>query len=76
MNNDITIRTLINTEILKPCPFCGKNVGLISDSEIRKFVFTHASISDCPFYKIEVSWNWAISLTKAKELWNRRCTNG
>ena len=49
--NDYILRTLINTEVLKPCPFCGKNVGLISDSNIRKFIFTHASRKDCPFLR-------------------------
>lgn len=70
--NKITIQTLINTEVLKPCPFCGKNVVLISNSQTRKFVFTHASIKDCPFYEIKMSWDYALSLTEAKELWNRR----
>lgn len=71
---EVTNSVLINTDVLKPCPFCGKNVVLISNSETRKFVFSHADLRNCPFYKFEMSWECAKSLTEAKELWNRRWT--
>jgi len=60
------------TERLKPCPFCGKNVALMSNSEKRVFIFSHANLRSCPFYKFEMSWECAQSLTEAKQLWNRR----
>ena len=63
---------LNNTDILKPCPFCGKNVALMSNSEKRVFIFSHANLRSCPFYKFEMSWECARSLTEAKQLWNRR----
>ena len=59
-------------EVLKPCPFCGKNVALMSDSEKRVFIFSHANLRSCPFYKFEMSWECAKSFTEAKQLWNRR----
>ena len=68
MTNDV----LCNVEALKPCPFCGKNVALMSNSEKRVFIFSHANLRSCPFYKFEMSWECAQSLTEAKQLWNRR----
>lgn len=72
MNDRLTIRTLIHAGVLKPCPFCGKNVALISNSETRMFVFTHDNLRSCPFYKFEMSWECAQSFKEAVELWNRR----
>ena len=68
----MTISVLSNTEALKPCPFCGKNVVLMSSSEKRMFIFSHANLRSCQFYKFEMSWECAKSLTEAKKLWNRR----
>lgn len=62
-------------EVLKPCPFCGKDVALMSDSEKRVFIFSHANLRSCPFYKFEMSWECAKSFTEAKQLWNRRITH-
>ena len=67
----MTISALNNPEI-KPCPFCGKNVAIMSNSEKRVFIFSHTNIRSCPFYKFEMSWECAQSLTEAKKLWNRR----
>lgn len=68
----MTIQTLINNNVLKPCPFCGREVGLISTSETKQFVFTHTGLRNCPFYDFKMSWEVANSLAEAKELWNRR----
>lgn len=68
----MTISVLSNTEVLKPCPFCGLQVALLSNSEKRVFVFSHNNLRNCPFYKFEMSWECAKSLTEAKQLWNRR----
>ena len=57
---------------LKPCPFCGKNVGLYSDIETRTFTFMHTNLRVCPFFKFEMSWDCAQSLAEAAALWNRR----
>lgn len=68
----MTISVLSNTEVLKPCPFCGKGVALISSSEKRVFIFYHANDMSCPFFRFEMSWDCAKSLTEAKQLWNWR----
>ena len=57
---------------LKPCPFCGKEVTLISSSRSKQFVFNHKDLRNCPFYRFEIPWETAKSLSEAKELWNRR----
>lgn len=57
---------------LKPCPFCGKEVTLLSASYTRQFIFSHKGPRNCPFYKFEMPWEVARSLSEAKELWNRR----
>ncbi len=62
----------VTNEILKPCPFCGKNVHLISTSQTKHFVFSHTGLRNCPLYKFEISWEVAKSLKEAIELWNRR----
>ena len=66
------ISVLSNTEVLKPCPFCGKDVVLISNSEKRAFIFSHANLRSCPFFKFEMSWECAPSFKEAVTLWNRR----
>jgi hypothetical protein len=71
----MTISVLSNTEVLKPCPFCGRDVTLMSSSEKRMFIFSHANLRSCPFYKFEMSWECAKSFTEAKTLWNRRWTD-
>jgi hypothetical protein len=68
----MTISVLSNTEVLKPCPFCGKDVVLVSNSEKRMFIFSHANIRNCPFFKLEMSWECAPSFKEAVTLWNRR----
>ena len=68
----MTISVLSNTEVLKPCPFCWKDVALMSSSEKRVFIFSHANLRSCPFYNFEMSWECAKSLTEAKQLWNWR----
>lgn len=66
------VQTLINNEVLKPCPFCGKEVTLISTSRTKQFIFSHQGLRNCPFYQFEMSWECATSLKEAKEIWNRR----
>ena len=66
------IQTLINDERLKPCPFCGKEMTLISSSQTKQFTFSHKGLRNCPFYRFEISWECAKSLKEATELWNRR----
>lgn len=66
------IQTLINTEILKSCPFCGKEVTLISTSQTKEFIFSHKGLRNCPFYQFKISWEVAKSMKEATELWNRR----
>ena len=57
---------------LKPCPFCGKEMTLLSTSVRRAFVFSHKGLRNCAFYNFEISWKTAKSLDEAKILWNRR----
>ena len=71
----MTTNVLSNAEVMKPCPFCGKEVCLWSDSEKRVFIFSHANLRSCPFYEFEMSWECAKSFTEARTLWNRRLTN-
>ena len=66
------VQTLINTEVLKPCPFCGREVTLISTSRTKSFVFSHKGLRNCPFYRFEIPWECAKSLKEAVGLWNRR----
>ena len=66
------IQTLIHDEVLKPCPFCGRKVNLISTSQSKQFIFSHDGLRNCPFYRFEMSWECAKSLKEATELWNRR----
>ena len=68
----MTMQTLLNNEVLKSCPFCGREVTLISTSETKMFVFSHKGLRNCPFYKFEVSWERARSFKDAIELWNKR----
>ena len=68
----MTIQTLINNEVLKPCPFCGKEVTLISTSQTKEFIFNHKGLRNCPFYQFKMSWEVAKSLKEATGLWNRR----
>lgn len=68
----MTIQTLINTEMLKSCPFCGKEVTLVSTSQTKEFIFSHKGLRNCPFYQFKMSWKVAKSLKEATELWNRR----
>ena len=68
----MTVQTLINTEVLKPCPFCGKEVTLISTSHTKEFRFSHKGLRNGPFYQFKMSWEVAKSLGEAKDLWNRR----
>ena len=60
---------------LKPCPFCGKEMTLLSTSTKRAFVFLHKGLINCPFYDFEISWETAKSLDEATALWNRRANN-
>lgn len=71
----MTIQNLINNEVLKPCPFCGKEVTLISSSRSEQFVFNHKGLRNCPFYRFEIPWETAKSISEAAELWNRRINN-
>jgi len=57
---------------LKPCPFCGKRVILISTSRTKEFIFSHEGLRNCAFYNFSISWETAKSLKEAIELWNRR----
>lgn len=57
---------------LKPCPFCGKKVTLISTSRTKEFIFSHKELRDCPFYQFKMSWEVAKNLKEATDLWNRR----
>lgn len=66
------LQVLSNDEVLKPCPFCGRKVSLISTSASKEFVFYHKGLRNCPFYRFEISWECAKSLKEATELWNRR----
>ena len=68
----MTVQTLINNEILLPCPFCGKEMNVISISRTKTFIFSHKGLRNCPFYTFEMSWECAKSLKEATELWNRR----
>lgn len=71
----MTIQNLINNEVLKPCPFCGREMTLISSSATKLFTFSHKGLRNCPFYKFEISWETAKSISEAAELWNRRENN-
>ena len=66
------VQTLINDEVLKPCPFCGGKMTLVSSSRVRSFTFSHKGLRNCPFYKFEIMWTTAKTLKEATELWNRR----
>lgn len=68
----MTVQTLINNELLLPCPFCGKEMTVISTSQTKTFIFSHKRLRNCPFYTFEMSWECAKSLREATELWNRR----
>ena len=68
----MTTNILNITDFLKPCPFCGREVVLVSDSIKRVFIFSHANLRSCPFYTFEMSWECAQSIKEAKTLWNRR----
>ena len=57
---------------LKPCPFCGKEITLLSSSKKCAFIFSHKGLRNCAFYNFEISWETAKSLDEAKILWNRR----
>ena len=65
---------------LKPCPFCGKEMTLLSSrvkrvSVKRAFIFSHKGLRNCAFYNFEISWETAKSLDEAIALWNRRANN-
>lgn len=64
--------TLMNDGILKPCPFCGGTMTLVSSSKTKTFTFSHKGLRNCPFFKFEMSWDVAKSIADAKELWNMR----
>ena len=66
------MQTVINNKVLKPCPFCGRKVNLISTSQTKQFIFSHEGLRNCPFFRFEMSWDCAKSLSEAKVLWNRR----
>lgn len=68
----MTIQTLINTEVLEPCPFCGNEVTLISTSQTKEYIFSHKGLRNCPFYQFKMPWEVAKNLREAKDLWNRR----
>jgi endogenous inhibitor of DNA gyrase (YacG/DUF329 family) len=57
---------------LKPCPFCGQEVTLISTSTTKSFVISHVGLRNCAFYKFEMPWEVGESLKNATTLWNRR----
>lgn len=57
---------------LKPCPFCGKEVTVVSSSLRKGFLFLHKGLRNCPFYRFEIAWDTAKTLREATELWNRR----
>lgn len=57
---------------LKPCPFCGKEVTVVSSSLRQSFLFLHKGLRNCPFYRFEIEWLTTKTLREATELWNRR----
>lgn len=61
---------------LKPCPFCGKPVTMIYNSQDDAFKFYHKSwdITECPV--IEPIMLEGVSLADAAEAWNRRVEDG
>lgn len=60
---------------LKPCPFCGREVHLLSTSRTKEFIFSHKGLRNCPFIDFKISWETAKSLSEATELRNRRINN-
>ena len=63
---------MIDERKLKPCPFCGAEMTVLSSSQTEAFIFRHSGLRNCPFYRFEISWLTATTLKEARELWNRR----
>jgi len=61
---------------LKPCPFCGGRVNIIGSSRLKGFLVLHTTDAHERCFQFEIDWGEADSLQEAKEIWNRRVTDG
>lgn len=62
---------------LKPCPFCGGEMCIISTlyfvgGSQRRFLISHKGLRNCHFYKFELDPQTVRNSAEAIEAWNRR----